>query len=274
MKKQIILLLFLVLAAVGLDYETQAYTYGSMSGTSYGIVGLAALLALLYIIPALLTIRYLGRKWQTPPQSLAIALLGGLFIAGWTSGLANTYIHEWVSANFPNTLISDLENALAAPLVEEPLKLLAVGFALYLAPVKQFKSILLVGITAGMGFQISEDFSYILSDLPQGFSYTISGILGRITGGIASHWLYTGLTALGLALMLRYAKTQKTYFRAGLFYFLAAFVLHFLWNSPLTAIETDIPIITPAMTALAVYLFYQACRTIRKMERDEWEGEH
>ena len=164
MKKNIVLFIFLLLSAIGLEYETQAYTTGSMSGTSYGIVGLSALLALLYIVPALLLIRQLGKKWQTPAVSLGVALLGGLFISGWTSGLANTYIHEWVSTNFPNTLLSDLENAIAAPLVEEPLKLLAVAFAVYLGPVKKLKSFLMLGITAGMGFQISEDFSYILSD--------------------------------------------------------------------------------------------------------------
>ena len=269
MKKNIVLFIFLLLSAIGLEYETQAYTTGSMSGTSYGIVGLSALLALLYIVPALLLIRQLGKKWQTPALSLGIALLGGLFISGWTSGLANTYIHEWVSTSFPNTLLSDLENAIAAPLVEEPLKLLAVAFAVYLVPVKKLKSFLMLGITAGMGFQISEDFSYILSDLPEGFSFTISGILGRITGGVASHWLYTALTTLGLALMLRYAKTQKNYFRVGLLYFLAAFVLHFFWNSPLTAIETDIPIIVPAMTALALFIFYPAYRTAHKFAQED-----
>ena len=269
MKKNIVLFIFLLLSAIGLEYETQTYTTGSMSGTSYGIVGLSALLALLYIIPSLLLIRQLGKKWQTPALSLGVALLGGLFISGWTSGLANTYIHEWGSTSFPNTLLSDLENAIAAPLVEEPLKLLAVAFAVYLVPVKKLKSFLMLGITAGMGFQISEDFSYILSDLPEGFSFTISGILGRITGGVASHWLYTALTTIGLALMFRFAKTQKAYFKAGLFYFLSAFVLHFLWNSPLTAIETDIPIITPAMTAVAVFIFYQAYRTAHKIDQED-----
>ena len=90
MKKNIVLFTFLLLSAIGLEYETQAYTTGSMSGTGYGIVGLSALLALLYIIPALLLIRSLGKKWQTPAFSLGVALLGGLFISGWTSGLANT----------------------------------------------------------------------------------------------------------------------------------------------------------------------------------------
>ena len=269
MKKNIVLFTFLLLSLIGLEYETQAYTTGSMSGTGYGIVGLSALLALLYIIPALLLIRSLGKKWQTPASSLGVALLGGLFISGWTSGLANTYIHEWVSMSFPNTVISYLENALAAPLVEEPLKLLAVAFAVYLVPVKKFKGFLLLGITAGMGFQISEDFSYILSDLPEGFSFTISGILGRITGGVASHWLYTALTTIGLALMFRFAKTQKSYFKAGLFYFLSAFVLHFFWNSPLTSIETDIPVIVPIMTAVAVFIFYQAYRTAHTIDQED-----
>ena len=70
MKKNIVLFIFLLLSAIGLEYETQAYTTGSMSGTSYGIVGLSALLALLYIIPALLLIRQLGKKWQTPALSI------------------------------------------------------------------------------------------------------------------------------------------------------------------------------------------------------------
>ena len=79
MKKNIVLFIFLLLSAIGLEYETQAYTTGSMSGTSYGIVGLSALLALLYIVPALLLIRQLGKKWQTPALSLGVALLGGHF---------------------------------------------------------------------------------------------------------------------------------------------------------------------------------------------------
>lgn len=55
------------------------------------------------------------------------------------------------------------------PLVEEPLKLAAFIFAVYVVPTKSYKGLLLVAITAGQGFQISEDFSYILSDLPDGF---------------------------------------------------------------------------------------------------------
>lgn len=90
-----------------------------------------------------------------------------------------------------------------APLVEEPLKLVAFIFAVYVVPTKSYKGLLLIAITAGLGFQTSEDFPYILSDLPDGFSYTISGILGRSIGAISSHRLYTSFLDMGLVLIWR-----------------------------------------------------------------------
>ena len=260
MKKKLVFLLFLALICIGIEYETKTYTLGELSGKAYGIIGLAALLALLYIVPASLIILHVQKKWKTPLASLIIAFLGGLFIAGWTSGLANTYIHDGVST-LSISFINDLESAIVAPLVEEPLKLIGVAFALYLVPVKNLKSILLLGIVAGFGFQISEDFSYILSDMSEGFSFAISGILGRVVGSIASHWLYTGLTAFGLTLMSN--------FKTGLIYFLAAFILHFIWNSPFSAIETEIPLVRPILSALAIFTFFLAYQTATRLDNDQ-----
>ena len=268
MKNKIISLLYLILICIGIEYETKTYTYGELSGKAYGVIGLAALLALLYIVPAFLLIFYFRKKWKTPLFSLAIAFLGGLFIAGWTSALANTYIHDGVST-LSISWLNDLESAIVAPLVEEPLKLIGVAFALYLIPAKNFKSILLLGIGAGFGFQISEDFSYILSDMSEGFSFAISGILGRVFGSIASHWLYTGLTTLGLTLMIQYRKKNASNFRTGLIYFLAAFILHFIWNSPLSSIETEIPLVRPILSALAIFIFFQAYQTAAKLDKDQ-----
>ncbi|ATF64732.1 PrsW family intramembrane metalloprotease [Streptococcus gordonii] len=268
MKKKLVFLLFLVLICIGIEYETKTYTLGELSGKAYGIIGLAALLALLYIVPASLIILHVQKKWKTPLASLIIAFLGGLFIAGWTSGLANTYIHDGVST-LSISFINDLESAIVAPLVEEPLKLIGVAFALYLVPVKNLKSILLLGIVTGFGFQISEDFSYILSDMSEGFSFAISGILGRVVGSIASHWLYTGLTAFGLTLMIRYRKKNASNFKTGLIYFLAAFILHFIWNSPLSAIETEIPLVRPILSALAIFTFFLAYQTATRLDNDQ-----
>ena len=116
------------------------------------------------------------------------------------------------------------------PLVEEPLKLAAFIFAVYVVPTKSYKGLLLVAITAGLGFQISEDFSYILSDLPDGFSYTISGILGRTIGAVSSHWLYTSFLAMGLVLIWRSRQKliSSKYSLIDMLYACGAFAAHLL----------------------------------------------
>ncbi|CYK27676.1 repair protein [Streptococcus pneumoniae] len=60
-----------------------------------------------------------------------------------------------------------------APLVEEPLKLLPLVFVLALIPVRKLKSLFLLGIASGLGFQMIEDIGYIRTDLPEGFDFTI-----------------------------------------------------------------------------------------------------
>lgn len=116
-----------------------------------------------------------------------------------------------------------------APLVEEPLKLAVFLFAIYMVPTKSYKGLLLVAITAGLGFQISKDFSYILSDLPDGFSYTISGILGRTIGAVSSHWLYTSFLAIGLVLIWRSRQKliSSKYSLIGMLYACGAFAAYF-----------------------------------------------
>ena len=80
------------------------------------------------------------------------------------------FSHDWVTAHLSSkSFFYRFEDALMAPLVEEPLKLAAFLFAIYMVPTNSYKGLLLVAITEGLGFQISEDFSYILSDLPDGF---------------------------------------------------------------------------------------------------------
>lgn len=146
------------------------------------------------------------------PLVIVFALIGGFFITGWLAGYANTFSHEWVTARLSSkNFFYRFEDAIMAPLVEEPLKLAAFIFAVYVVPTKSYKGLLLVAITAGLGFQISEDFSYILSDLPDGFSYTISVILGRTI----NYWCC--IVSLALYILPRYgaspdmAFTSKTH---------------------------------------------------------------
>jgi len=170
MKKNSILFIFILLLCIGLQYETIYYTDGSMSGAEYGLMGVSIFLALFYMIPALYFLFRIGKKWELPKNALILSLLGGMFLSGWLSSFANTYIHDLLEFLFPDSaFLNAFESAIVAPLVEEPLKLLPLVFVLALIPVRKLKSLFLLGIASGLGFQMIEDIGYIRTDLPEGF---------------------------------------------------------------------------------------------------------
>ena len=62
MFRKLTLYLFLLLAAIGLTYDTQSYTSGALSGSAYGIIGLSTLIALCYILPGIFLIQILRQE--------------------------------------------------------------------------------------------------------------------------------------------------------------------------------------------------------------------
>ena len=265
MNKNIIVFVFILLMCIGLQYETLYYIDGSMSGTEYGVMGLSILIALFYMVPAIYFLYRIGKRWETPKKALTLSLLGGLFISGWLSSFANTYIHNFLTDLFPDSsFLNALENAIVAPLVEEPLKLLPLAFVLYLIPVKKLKSVFLMGIASGLGFQIIEDISYIRTDLSEGLAYTLSRIIERVTSAIASHWTFSGLAILGIYLLYRSYRGQKSMIKPGFIYLGLAFGTHFLFNSPIVELETEVPLAFPLVTAITLYSFYKAVHFVDK----------
>ena len=265
MNKNIIVLVFILLMCIGLQYETLYYIDGSMSGTEYGVMGLSILVELFYMVPAIYCLYRIGKRWETSKKALTLSLLGGLFISGWLSSFANTYIHNLLTDLFPDSsFLNALENAIVAPLVEEPLKLLPLAFVLYLIPVKKLKSVFLMGIASGLGFQIIEDISYIRTDLSEGLAYTLSRILERVTSAIASHWTFSGLAILGIYLLYRAYRGQKAMIKPGFIYLGLAFGTHFLFNSPIVELETEVPLAFPLVTAITLYSFYKAVHFVDK----------
>ena len=265
MKRNIIVFVFILLMCIGLQYETLYYIDGSMSGTEYGVMGLSILVALFYMVPAIYCLYRIGKRWGTSKKALTLSLLGGLFISGWLSSFANTYIHNLLTDLFPDSsFLNALENAIVAPFVEEPLKLLPLAFVLYLIPVKKLKSVFLMGIASGLGFQIIEDISYIRTDLSEGLAYTLSRILERVTSAIASHWTFSGLAILGIYLLYRAYRGQKAMIKPGFSYLGLAFGTHFLFNSPIVELETEVPLAFPLVTAITLYSFYKAVHFVDK----------
>ena len=268
MKRKLILFLYLLLLAIGLAYETQSLTEGWMSGSQYGIVGLSTLILLVYALPAVWALFHFAKKWKLSWVPVLFSLLGGGFVAGWLSSFANTYFHDMIQAIAPNSdFWNQYESAIAAPLFEEPFKLIPIFFVLYLFSVRRIKSIFLLAIASGLGFQIVEDFAYIRQDLPGGFSYTVSGILGRVANAPMSHWVYTGLVMLGLFLIVQASRGRKDLRLAGWGYLVAGFGLHFVGNSPFSQIVTELPIAIPVLNATGLFLIYQAYQTVERLEQ-------
>ena len=268
MKRKSILFLYLLLLAIGLAYETQSLTEGWMSGSQYGIVGLSTLILLVYALPAVWALFHFAKKWKLSWVPVLFSLLGGGFVAGWLSSFANTYFHDMIQAIAPNSdFWNQYESAIAAPLFEELFKLIPIFFVLYLFSVRRIKSIFLLAIASGLGFQIVEDFAYIRQDLPEGFSYTVSGILGRVANAPMSHWVYTGLVILGLFLIVQASRGRKDLGLAGWGYLVAGFGLHFVGNSPFSQIVTELPIAIPILNATGLFLIYQAYQTVERLEQ-------
>lgn len=268
MKRKLILFLYLLLLAIGLAYETQSLTEGWMSGSQYGIVGLSTLILLVYALPAVWALFHFAKKWKLSWVPVLFSLLGGGFVAGWLSSFANTYFHDMIQAIAPNSdFWNQYESAIAAPLFEEPFKLIPIFFVLYLFSVRRIKSIFLLAIASGLGFQIVEDFAYIRQDLPEGFSYTVSGILGRVANAPMSHWVYTGLVMLGLFLIVQANRGRKDLRLVGWGYLVAGFGLHFVGNSPFSQIVTELPIAIPFLNATGLFLIYQAYQTVERLEQ-------
>ena len=268
MKRKSILFLYLLLLAIGLAYETQSLTEGWMSGSQYGIVGLSTLILLVYALPAVWALFHFAKKWKLSWVPVLFSLLGGGLVAGWLSSFANTYFHDMIQAIAPNSdFWNQYESAIAAPLFEEPFKLIPNFFVLYLFSVRRIKSIFLLAIASGLGFQIVEDFAYIRQDLPEGFSYTVSRILGRVANAPMSHWVYTGLVMLGLFLIVQASRGRKDLRLVGWGYLVAGFGLHFVGNSPFSQIVTELPIAIPVLNATGLFLIYQAYQTVERLEQ-------
>lgn len=264
MKKQALYFLFWFMICIGLEEEFFAYTNSGLTGAQFGIAFACVALMGLYLIPAGLLLVNESRKSHIPPRLLWLSLLAGAFISGWLASYGNDFMDTLLKPIQDQNLLDSII-PMTAPFVEEPVKLFAAFFVLYLLKDWQPKQVLLAGATAGLGFQIIEDFAYINQDISESFSYAVSGIFGRMTGAIGSHWLYTALATFGLYLLLSKAipKTQK---KLGWLLLISSFGLHLIWNSPLNFLETPLPLTGPALCAAGLVLFFKAYQTAEELE--------
>ncbi len=197
----------------------------------------------LYALPLLALILSVDYFEREPWTLVAFAFVWGGFIATGLALSANDAIQSIVTTAAGPQVAGEWGAALAGPTTEEILKGLGIVMAALLArrrmrsPVDGF----ILGAVVGLGFQVVEDVVYTANVLNLADAAGSPGqaigqmfVIRGLMAGLWSHAAYSGLVGLGIG----YALTRPQWSAARrvaavALGFLAAWGLHFLWNSPL-----------------------------------------
>ncbi|MBY5035450.1 PrsW family intramembrane metalloprotease [Streptococcus gallolyticus] len=241
--------IYLFFISLGFEFELAALSNGDLSNKEYILFGNGVAILLLYIIPLLLVLRWCYSEYNLKKHQLALAIFSGFFISGWSAALANQWLGNLWKSFLDKDTFSLWETAMTAPFTEEFLKLLAAVFVLFFLKTWKPRQAFLIGAGVGLGFQISEDISYVLHSVIETPTMAVSDVFLRISGSLTSHWLMTALVTASFCLLLCHQR-QKKWGAIGIF---ATILFHFLWNSPLTSF--DIPLSLHIAFLNACYLF-------------------
>lgn len=254
--------LYFILLSIGLEYELAIYASGELSSKSYQLMGISALLLLLYAVPLLYLLTSWQKAWKLPKHLVAVSVLSGFGIAGWMSSVGNDLLGQAIRPLFVDqVLFTDWEAALTAPFVEEPLKLAAALFALAFFKKRSSQAALLAGGGAGLGFQLSEDLAYASISALDTPSTAIADTFARLVGCLSSHWMMTALFTLGTFWLL--TKQAKPLNRKGLALIFLTLAFHFIWNSPYAGLETPFSIHMAGLAGLYCLVFYLVYQKIQ-----------
>lgn len=255
---KIIIFILLYLLFIGIDYEFEAISGLTLSNQQFFKLIQAIGLFLLYIIPFVILLIFLYKRWEQRLYTLPLTLFIGYFSTGWLAGETN----EWASYQIihrlgNNAIVINWLDALTAPVIEEIIKLIGVVMIVYLLNPKTLKTYLLIGACVGLGFQICEDISYIVNVATENIHEIVPQAFNRISGSVTSHWLYTALFAVGVgSVKIKHAFSIKE----TLLCLIAPITLHFLWNSPLN----ESIFVSALLSSISAYLFWHVLRLLDK----------
>ncbi|WP_062137479.1 PrsW family intramembrane metalloprotease [Demequina aestuarii] len=161
---------------------------------------LSAILWLMYGLVFLVLLYRLELFERRSPATVFGALLWGALAAPGMGVIAAPAMHDLVAAAIGSD--NPWVPSFAAPLVEEPLKLLGV-LALALIPGARVRSAadgLFYGAVVGLGFQMSEGFLYTAAFGAESGTTTVTAmfLLRGIIGGLWSHATFAAVAGAGL----------------------------------------------------------------------------
>ena len=255
--QRILLFLFLVLAGIGMEFELGSLSQEEFSQVAGRDLVLNLLVLAVIVVPLYLFIKRLSKRFEVPLLVLWATMFGGAFVAGWLSFSGNSLIDHLNSH-----LIQDVStfnkwtDALTAPFSEEFFKALVAFWILLILGRKDLKSILIAGFGSGLGFQIIEDLGYVARQTRTGDLSAVTEAVNRISGGLASHAVYTAVVSVGAFLILSQCTKQKEKL-FGLWCVVSTVTNHFLWNSPFYETDHRVNILVGLLFAFQVGTFIE-----------------
>lgn len=217
------------IAVTGMDAAVRAFPAGAVAG--------GALLAPTLVI-GVWALRRLHPVRTRPIGYSLIALAWGALGAFGLALPANEAFQAVLSKTAGPGFNSAWGAAIAAPVDEETLKLLGVATLALMAPtaIRGPLDGWGYGALTGLGFQIAENFLYVLNTIvltgaTQDLHAAFFSFGSRVVGGAWwSHWAMTAVGGAGLGCLLGRASRTAAVLAAGAF--LLAMTLHAWWDAP------------------------------------------
>lgn len=262
------------LSAYGLVHITPLLSRTALVYPTAGM--LAALLWAAYGLVLAVVIYKLELFERRSPLTMFGAFVWGAVVVSGIGVIAAPAAHELVAKLLPESLAADWTAAFAAPLVEEPLKMLGV-VALALIPGARINSAvdgLFFGLIVGLGFEVTESFMYTTaastSDAGSLSLVVLTFLLRGVVGGLWNHPTFTAITGAGVGYFFGSAASlaKRTLVMVGSL--IGAIILHGIFDSPI--LDFDNAFITTIVKGVPVLvLAFVVYKIAQKRERRLFE---
>ena len=210
---------------------------------------------------------------RSPLTMLGAFVWGAVVVAG-IGTVAAPAMHDIVASMLGESQ-QDWVAAFAAPLVEEPLKMLGIVALAFIpgARIRTPMDGLFFGLIVGLGFEVTESLLYTLQGaIQQGGSYTMivmTFVLRGVVGGLWNHPTFSAITGAGVGYFFGSTASAAKRWAVMLGSLLAAMVLHGFFDTPL--FENGNPFITSVVKGLpALLLLVILYRSAQGRERDRF----
>lgn len=230
-----------------------------------------------YTIPFWLVINYLDRFHAVPGKVRIMAFVWGGLVATWVLAInANLAVLSLYGKIFGQAWVKDWGPGLTAPFTEEISKGLGVALIIVLAPkvVRSAFDGFIIGAFVGLGFQVFENVSYVVTGVQNGFGaaqgdLAANVIITRASVGLTSHTVYSAIFGMGLVWFIG-RPTEPHRRILGLTFMATSMLIHGVWDS-IAALSGNNPALTVlfmlGLPVFAIAVFFLALKYSSKRTR-------